>query len=176
MRFPIPSPLLMLLSITLVASGCSKDGDDNAQANNSNGGLVNPGGGGGGGGGGTQNATQLLCDKNYKMTAATIDPAYQGSTDYYSLLSSCFTDNIYRFAQNGSVNIDEGAEKCDPNDPQTLDGTWTLTQNNTVLTLTVDGDNDVLEVITLNGNILKLRWQEQDQGQTYTITGTWTKQ
>lgn len=181
MRASFHSALLLLFSALLLTTGCSKDKDDNASSSSTGGGgIVIPGGGNNGGGnnnGGNQTAVQLLCDKNYKMTAATISPAFMGTTDYYSLLPSCAKDDIIRFQQNGTVTIDEGPEKCDPNDPQTSTGSWSLTQNNTTLVITEGGENVSFEVVTLDGTILKLRWQEQDnQGQVYTITATWTKQ
>lgn len=178
MRISLHSGLFLLFSAAMLLSGCSKDKDDNAATSNTGGGLISGGDNGGGNNGGdNQTAVQLLCDKNYKLTAASISPAYMGSTDYFAMLPTCSTDDIFRFAQNGTVTIDEGAEKCDASDPQVSNGTWALTQNNTVLTLTMDGQAVTFTVVTLNGTILKLSWQEQDQGgQTYTITGTWTKQ
>lgn len=163
----------MLLSITLVATGCSKGGDDNAQADNSNGGLVNTGGGGGGG---TQNATQLLCDKDYKLTAGTVSPAYNGETNYLQLMEPCELDNIFRFNQNGTLTVDEGANVC-AGSPQTSTGSWAFGQNNSTLTITDNEGSSEFSVVTLNGTTLKLGSQVQAQdGQTYNITLTFTKQ
>ncbi len=65
----------------------------------------------------------------------------------------CEKDDITTFNTNGTYSIDEGATKCDPDDPQISDsGSWSLSSDKK--TLTMDGFS--LEVITLTSTDLKV--------------------
>lgn len=176
MRSTTFSLLAFLLSILLLSTGCDKGGDDTAEPSNGNGlNLGGGGSGGGGGGGGGQTPAQLLCDRNYTLTASTVSPAYQGTTDLFSSLPSCNTDDILRFAQAGTWTLDEGPTMCSQGGQQTYSGNWSLGQNNTVLALT--GAFQVTwTVVTIDGNVLRVRSEQTADGQTYTVTDTWTKQ
>lgn len=169
-------PLAACLSVAMLLTGCSKD-DDGPQPSSSGGGLSGGlNGGGGGGGGGGQTPTQLLCDRNYRMTASVTQPAYQGITDIFPYLQDCIKDDILRFNQNGTFTLDEGPSKCDPSWPQVYNGNWTLGNNNTTLTLT--GDYQATwTVVSLDGNILRVSYSSPINGEPgYTLTDTWTKQ
>lgn len=43
--------------------------------------------------------------------------------------SSCRADNLYIFAAGNAFTMDEGAKKCSTTDPQTLSGTWSLSNS-----------------------------------------------
>ena len=43
--------------------------------------------------------------------------------------SSCRADNLYTFAAGNAFTLDEGAKKCSTTDPQTLSGTWNLSNS-----------------------------------------------
>ncbi|MDX9750157.1 MAG: lipocalin family protein [Flavobacteriales bacterium] len=177
MRLTTTTLLTFLCAGTMFLAGCSKDDDPQPDSNNNGGLIVGGGDGGGGGGGGGQTTVQQLCDKNYKLTVSTISPAFQGTTDYLSLMEPCNTDDILRFSQDGTFTWDEGPSMCDPNGQQSVSGNWTLTNNNALLTLTAGGQSLAWNVVTINGTILKVTWQAQDQqGNSYTLTDTWTKQ
>lgn len=183
MRTSLNTLLTVLVVGGLLLTGCSKD-DDKPEPSSDAGGLTlgggtggGGGGTGGGGGGGGQSTVQLLCDKDYKLTASTISPAFQGTTNYFSMLETCNTDDILRFAQAGTFTWDEGPTMCQGVTQQTVSGSWALSNNNSTLTLTVGGSQVTWTVVTIDGNILKVSWQGNDQqGNTYTITDTWTKQ
>lgn len=169
--------LPFLLAGALLITGCGKDKDETATPESSSGALNGGGnGGGGGGGGGGQTAAQLLVDRNYKLTASTVNPAYQGQTDLFANLPSCNTDDILRFASGGTWTLDEGASMCQQGGQQSYSGNWSLSSNNTVLNLS-GAFSATYTVVTLDGTTLRLSGQQQGgDGQTYTITDTWTRQ
>jgi PKD repeat protein len=52
------------------------------------------------------------------------------TTDVYFQWDNCNKDNIFSFQANGSWTNEEGATKCDPNDPTIISsGTWTLSSD-----------------------------------------------
>lgn len=121
--------------------------------------------------------TEKLTGKNFKMTAATIDPAIVGVTDWYAQMEDCQKDNLYRFDTPNVYKEDEGATKCATNDPQTLTGTWTWNTDETILTTKIGTDEAVsYTVITNDGTTLKIKYTQDIQGTKYTVTGTYVKQ
>jgi len=91
--------------------------------------------------------TQNLCNKNWKIVGLTVD-----GTDLLPLIPGCQLDNLFKFITDGSLVYDEGATKCDPNDPQTTSGTWSWASNETKLVI----DGDTSDVVTNSGTVLKL--------------------
>lgn len=73
---------------------------------------------------------ELLTQTTWKFSAATVN-----GTDASNYIDACQKDNIYTFVTNGTGNVDEGATKCDPGDPQTIPFTWNFANNETVLHL-----------------------------------------
>jgi hypothetical protein len=132
--------------------------------------------------------TELLTGKNWKVTAATSDPAidWNGSgtmvTDVYSQIDPCVQDNLTKFNTNFTVTEDEGALKCDPADPQTTNTTtWAWNTNETILTIDDDGSGpgtaESYTLLDLNANTLRMKYILQDENLVnYSLTITWTKQ
>ncbi len=126
--------------------------------------------------------TELLTGKNWKLTAFTIDPAIDwfgnGTlvTNIYAQLPTCAKDDLATFNKNGTVNFDEGATKCDPNDPQTTSGTWAFNTDKTIISVTTDGETESWKVLELKNDRLVIEYQEVEDGITYTLTGTFAKQ
>lgn len=127
----------------------------------------------------------MLTAGNWKMTAMVIDPpvTVQGISvsDIYAFLLPCVTDDLIKFESDGTVVEDEGATKCDPDDPQTTsDGTWTLSSDGTVLTITYPEGIEVATVKSLTSNTLILESEESiDFGEgfeTYNATITMSLQ
>jgi hypothetical protein len=82
-------------------------------------------------------ASELL-SRNWKQTDLILT-ANGASQSIFSQLSICEADNIYQFKSDGTLNITEGATKCDPADPDiAASGTWQLQENNTKLALSDD--------------------------------------
>ena len=96
----------------------------------------------------TQSKTSILTSGSWILTAATHDNDGNGSyeTDDLAGFTSCFTDNIWTFLSNGKLQMDEGATKCDPGDPQTENVNWQLTNNEA--TLVIEGDSYSIEELS----------------------------
>ena len=90
---------VLMTALTLLTTSCKKDDD------------VAP------------DKTKILTSGSWQLSAMTVDPAIDwfGTpvTNVYSQLPACVKDDLAIFKTNGNVNYDEGASKCDPNDPQT---------------------------------------------------------
>ena len=130
--------------------------------------------------------TQLLTDKNWKVTAETLDPGLDLSgfgvliTDLYAFEmangNACQLDNIFNFNINGNYTDYEGATLCDPQDPQ-LYGTGTWSFQNSETTLIQDGQE--YTIVTLNSTSLKLKLFQDVDGDDVKeteINVTYTKQ
>lgn len=120
----------------------------------------------------SESNTDKLTDKNWKMTALTVDPAIGGITDVYAQIPSCSQDDLTKFLDNNSVNFDEGATKCNSSDPQTTNGTWSWNSDETVLSITESGSTESYTIISLGSSEMKAKWTDNSSGivETYTVT------
>lgn len=123
-----------------------------------------------------QSNTQKLTGKNFKMTSLTIDPAFLGVTDYYAQTPDCEKDNIIRFDTPDVFKEDAGSVKCDQNEVQTKTGTWVWNVDETVLTITMDGDSQSWTVVSNDGTTLKVKYVQTFNGTNYTLTATFVRQ
>ncbi len=124
---------------------------------------------------------ELLCGKNWILTAETVSPAINFNgiliTDLYSQLDDCTKDDISIFNTNGTYTFEEGATKCDVNDPQVWDsGTWVFNSDETILVLTSPGNGTVnAEIIELTSSKIVVSQESTIEGIKYTITDTYQK-
>ncbi len=51
----------------------------------------------------------------------------------------CLTDNFITYFPNGNYEVNEGATKCDPNDPPALIGFWEMNREQTQISVEIDG-------------------------------------
>lgn len=79
-----------------------------------------------------------------------------------SVIGDCLADDIITFYPDFSLLFDEGASKCDSNDPQIITGTWILDQNNTHLLITADAEVIDYEILELTESSLILKSQLLD--------------
>lgn len=101
--------------------------------------------------------TDLLTGKDWRLTGATISPAIFGLSNVYSFIEDCESDDLYRFAADKTLNVDEGATKCNPSDPQTQNnGTWAFNADETQLSFTFNNANINGTITQLTGNTLQL--------------------
>jgi len=96
-----------------------------------------------------------------------------GTTTWIDVTSAtfdaCFLDNCYKFNSDKTIDINEGATKCDPTDPQEYDGgTWSLSADGKTLTLDENGDITVGTVVELSSN--KLVLEATDSGVKVRLT------
>jgi IPT/TIG domain/Lipocalin-like domain len=119
--------------------------------------------------------TQLLTDKNWRLTAYTSD---NGSrvTDVYATLDACEKDDLLRFELPNIFTYDQGATRCSASDPQTQTGTWAFNANQTKLTTTLGGLTDTSDITELTANTLKIRYVDNFGGTNYIYVLTYTKQ
>jgi len=92
-----------------------------------------------------QSVREQIQNKDWKVSALTITPAYNGSTDYYhNTMLPCERDNIYKFAISFSAFIlDVGVQGCNIGDPisgtQEGIGTWNYDESQNLLHFDVAG-------------------------------------
>lgn len=66
-----------------------------------------------------------------KATAAT--------TWDVNAIDACSADDFVTYATGGAYTFNEGATKCDPADPQTTTGTWSISADGKILTVSDSG-------------------------------------
>ena len=107
----------------------------------------------------------LLVAKSWRISAETSTYTVTGSTpiitNEYAGAATCERDDFLKFNANKTAVFDEGATKCNTSDPQTQNGTWDLTTNDTKLSLLDPSQGSIafpFDVITLSANTLQLRY------------------
>lgn len=108
----------------------------------------------------TASKAELLTSGTWKLTTVVADEDGNGTyeTDRFATFSDCYTDNIWSFTIAALVVMDEGPTKCAPTDPQTENGSWQFTQNETHLR--INADEWKLEELTTG----TLKWKEEYAG------------
>jgi PKD repeat protein len=82
------------------------------------------------------------------------------TTDVYFQMDDCGKDDIFSFKTNGTWTNEEGATKCDSNDPTIIgSGSWTLSSDETVFS--VDGEEWKF-VNPLTNNAMKISFDGVD--------------
>lgn len=92
--------------------------------------------------------TDLLCQANWKFSAATV-----GGADASGGIQACYKDNIIKFNSNGTGTADEGATKCNGADPQTYNITWNFLSGETQIKITpplLPGGSDTYTVVSIS--------------------------
>lgn len=64
-------------------------------------------------------------------------------------VDDCEADNCFAFKTDQSFSVEEGAARCDPDDPQTATGTWSLSDDGKKLSLSDSGNTDVGNIVEL---------------------------
>ena len=69
----------------------------------------------------------------------------------------CYKDNCYTYVSDGSYKSTEGATKCDPADADLIStGTWSISADETALTITEDGKTRVGKIESLTSDKMVL--------------------
>jgi hypothetical protein len=72
--------------------------------------------------------TELITSGTWKFNKATAS-----GINVTGFLEDCQKDNTITFSSNGNGVADEGATRCDSNDPQTISFTWNFAGNESVV-------------------------------------------
>ncbi len=92
--------------------------------------------------------TDLLCQANWKFSAATV-----GGSDVSSQIQACYKDNIIKFNTTGTGTVDEGASICTVGNPQTYNLTWNFLSGETQIKITpplLPGGSDTYTVVSIS--------------------------
>ena len=126
-------PVALVLFCTITLFSCSKDDD--------------------------KSKTELITSGTWKITAFTSNPAvdWDGDgdteTDIYGSMEACEKDNITTFKSDGTAQDDEGATKCDSDDPQITSFEWSFTNNESKIMI----DGYEYTIVELNSTTLKIK-------------------
>jgi hypothetical protein len=142
--------MFFIVSFLLIATSCRKDSED------------------------AIDRSKMLTEGAWQINALTVEPAIDwfGTTvtNIYAQLPSCVKDNLTIFKSTGTVNYDEGPSKCDPNEPQTTTGTWAFNVDQTILSMTSEGETESWNLSVLDSRNIKADYQLQEGGINYTFT------
>lgn len=115
--------------------------------------------------------TELLTTGTWKLTSYTSTPAYDWygtgvyAIDILAALYPCEADGFDTYKINGIVEINEGALRCNPMDPQTFTATWKFTDNENKIMY--DGFDEYV-LVELTATTLRLQQTFVENGVTYT--------
>ncbi len=126
---------LFFSAVVVLAASCKKDNNDNKSRKDH-----------------LTSGNWFIRGSLTTISAAGVDSTFDSFKD----MEACEKDDFMTFNASGAFTIDEGATKCDPEDPQTTSGTWAFIENDTKLVITQDNMSDTSKVVELNGNTLKL--------------------
>ena len=93
---------------------------------------------------------------------------HNGVDVYGTQVPPCVIDDIATFTIDQKLINDEGPTKCSSSDPQTSEGTYSLNNDNSKLTIVYGGSSFEDNVLILNSTTLKLEQVSNDDLVTYT--------
>jgi hypothetical protein len=107
--------------------------------------------------------TELITSAAWKYDKAMVDSDSDGDGDIdvpAGTVDECEADNTLTFKTDGTGVINEGATKCDSGDPQTVNFTWTFTNNETTINIPVGvfpGFSGDVKILSLTSTKLQLQ-------------------
>ncbi len=129
----------------------------------------------------TKTKMDLITAHSWVTTAVTIDPSMpivdNGNiigyiTDLWAQTPDCLKDDFRTYKSDLTVVSDEGANKCNPSDPQNTTGTWLFNSDQTIVTETIDGSTTSYDILQLDDNTYIVKVIENIGGTNYTLTVT----
>lgn len=140
--------VLTILAVTFTS--CKKD-DDNDEPTKSN--------------------KELLTAGGWITVSGVINPPLWGSSNWFADYEPCEQDNIVILSTDGKYTEDEGATKCNTDDPQTVEsGTWTMTADEKSFTTVADGTTTVFVIQSISETELNVTVSDVIDGVSYTNT------
>ena len=93
--------------------------------------------------------TELIMTGSWKLVAYTINPALSanGETNLYTNWPACRKDDFHTFKTNTVVEVNHGATKCSPADPQIIIWSWNFS-NTDETQMMYDGNEYTIEELT----------------------------
>ena len=83
-------------------------------------------------------------------------------------VEDCIADNCLTFKADQTFGADEGASKCDAADPQTSEGSWSLSEDETKLSISEDGETETGNIVELSSG--KLVYEADLDGEKIRLT------
>jgi Lipocalin-like domain len=109
-----------------------------------------------------QSKTDLLTSKDWIQTSAVLRlPAGVEVDVTAEKISDCRKDNWLTFAKDGTCKDDIGAVPCYPSEENNNIGTWSWKENETVLSISLEGDTSDTKLVSITANTLKLEFGTQ---------------
>ncbi len=109
----------------------------------------------------SESKKDYLINNHWKMVGLVIEPPISDPvsgleiSDMMADMEECDKDDITIFMEDGTVQGEEGAIKCDPNDPDVYNaGTWAMSSDEKKLNLTEEGITVTFDINELNDNTL----------------------
>ena len=155
--------ILIILFVSILSFSSCKDDDDEANTPATV----------------EQTNTEKLCGKNFIISDFLL--VVNGTTYATGILDTnffpaCNLDDIFRYETNGIATINDGATKCDPNDPQADTTNWAFYDSETKIIFEPGPDADTNDIITNDGTVLILGGREIEMGDTLEYTQTYRAQ
>ena len=140
---PAVSKILAFTLLLLSAASCKKSGSDAPAA---------------------KSKTVLLTQVSWKIQSVALDADKNNvadpNGDLTSSLRACQMDNVYSFKSDNTGVMDEGASKCDINDPQTKAFTWLFKNNETTLSGTYGLGNNDASIVSMDDTTLVITYDD----------------
>ena len=151
-------PMLALLSFVMVSCGDDDDDEDEPAPTRS----------------------QLITSQSWSVVSLNVEPAIDldgngtQENNLIPFLQACDLDDFLKLNANGTFTEEEGASKCDPNNPQVIQsGVWIWNSDETRVVLTAGGQSTEYVVTALSSTALTTTETLVVQNVTYTFTTTY---
>lgn len=123
--------------------------------------------------------SELLVAKQWKMTVLNVEPALDidgNGTQENNLIpyvGACTLDDFWAFQSSGNYTSEEGASKCDPNDPQIIEsGQWLWNSDQSRLVMNANSETFEARVVSISSGQMIWEYTLVNNGVTYTFTQT----
>jgi hypothetical protein len=103
--------------------------------------------------------TAILTSKNWNLVKveSTLDGVTGDETDEW--LRDCDGDDVIKFKTGGIYEESPGTDDCNGDD-EVYTGTWAFSSSDTKITMTIDGDTEVYNVVSLDNSKFVVETEE----------------